>query len=101
MNARLWSLVRRLRDARWVNLKVPLVRPPAAETREAELLRLREHLRMLNGSERSIRAWEFVSAETRAKKLVQNAQAKTVVQARIAALGGGKGSGRTRSVHPL
>jgi hypothetical protein len=93
------SILHRLRSARWVNQRPPLPSPPPpAETREAELARLRERLHLLTASDRSVRAWVFVSPETRARKLAENAKARAAVEARIGELAGGT---RTRSVHPL
>ena len=93
-------LVQRVRSARWVDIKVGVPPPSPAETPEQELTRLREELKLIGASDRTIRSWEYVSDQTKQQKLSENAVTRMGVEARIKQLAGGKG-GRQKGVHSL
>jgi hypothetical protein len=93
------DLVRRLRAAKWVDRAPPPPGANAIEPPEAEVARLRGLLRTLSVSDRSISALEFVSKETKAAKLAENAQTRLTVEARITVLSGGTVARFARGLH--
>lgn len=61
---------------------------------------MREQLRSLAAADRAIRAWEYVSQETKSSRLAENAETRTAVEARIRELDGGAVTS-SRGIHGL